>query len=142
MTQWKRSLLIRSRKGYRYDRGGSEASIRGRSGYRGIGRADQGRQRPRVEGSSPVRWNERSPGQIRVRDQDRTPAAPDIKRIIREMGRQEARPFGLKIDVKDAHRFIPTLLRATGICLVAAVSRAPQTTSARPALLACRGVAY
>ena len=44
---------------------------------------------------------------IRVRDQVRTPAAPDVKRYLRQISQQTAPPLGFKIDVKDAHRLIP-----------------------------------
>ena len=46
-------------------------------------------------------------GRIRVRDQDRTTAELDIKPIIREIDTQEARPFGVKMDVEDAHWHSP-----------------------------------
>ena len=44
---------------------------------------------------------------IRVRDQDRTPAAPDVRRLLRERAKASGCPFGLKIDVKHAHRLVP-----------------------------------
>ena len=34
-------------------------------------------------------------------------AEPDIKPIIREIDTQEARPFGVKMDVEDAHWHSP-----------------------------------
>ena len=42
-----------------------------------------------------------------VRDQDRSPAAPDIKRVLREMHQERLQHFGLKVDVKGAHRLVP-----------------------------------
>ena len=86
-----------------------DSVTRGQSGYRSVGvqiKDDKGPElkvRLLFDGTNGVPINER----IRVRDHDRTPAAPDIKRIIREIDRQQARPFGLKTDVKDAHRLIP-----------------------------------
>ena len=44
---------------------------------------------------------------IRVRDQDKGPAAPDVKRVLRQLASQPGRKFGFKVDVKDAHRLIP-----------------------------------
>ena len=44
---------------------------------------------------------------IRVRDQDRSPAAPDIKRVLRQLANHSGPKFGFKVDVKDAHRLIP-----------------------------------
>ena len=44
---------------------------------------------------------------IRVRDRDETPAAADIKRIIREAARGGLQFRGLVVDVKGAHRLIP-----------------------------------
>ena len=44
---------------------------------------------------------------IRVRDQDRAPAAPDLKRVLRQLANQEGPKFGFKVDVSDAHRLIP-----------------------------------
>ena len=44
---------------------------------------------------------------IRARDQDRSPAAPDLKRVLRCLASQSGPMFGFKVDVKDAHRFIP-----------------------------------
>ena len=44
---------------------------------------------------------------IRVRDQDRGPAAPDIKRVLIQQASQSGPKFGFKLDVKDAHRLIP-----------------------------------
>ena len=44
---------------------------------------------------------------IRVRDQDRAPAAPDLKRVLRELASQAGAKFGFKVDVTDAHRLIP-----------------------------------
>ena len=37
-------------------------------------------------------------GKIRVRDQDRTPCAPDIKRVLREIASDGGWPFGFKAD--------------------------------------------
>ncbi len=45
-------------------------------------------------------------GRIRVRDQEQTPGAPDIKCYQREQARQEHGTWGLTIDVKDAHRTV------------------------------------
>ena len=59
---------------------------------------------------------------IRVRDQDRSPAAPDVKRVLRQLAKQQGRKFGFKVDVKDAHRLIPVspldwhLLACRGTC--------------------------
>ena len=44
---------------------------------------------------------------IRVRDPERSPAAPDVKRVLRQRAKQPGRKFGFKVDVKDAHRLIP-----------------------------------
>ena len=44
---------------------------------------------------------------IRVRDQDRSPAAPDIKRVLRQLANHNGPKFGSKVDVKDAQRLIP-----------------------------------
>ena len=44
---------------------------------------------------------------IRVRDQDKSPAAQDIKRFLRELAERPCPKFGFKVDVKDAHRLIP-----------------------------------
>ena len=44
---------------------------------------------------------------IRVRDQDKSPAAQDIKRVLRELAEHSGPKFGFKVDVKDAHRLIP-----------------------------------
>ena len=44
---------------------------------------------------------------IRVRDQDKSPAAQDIKRVLRELAESHGPKFGFKVDVKDAHRLIP-----------------------------------
>ena len=44
---------------------------------------------------------------IRVRDQDKAPAAPDIKHVLRQLAQRPGRKFGFKVDVKDAHRLIP-----------------------------------
>ena len=41
------------------------------------------------------------------RDQDRSPAAPDIKRVIRQLADHVGPKFGFKVDVKDAHRLVP-----------------------------------
>ena len=41
---------------------------------------------------------------IRLRDQERSPIAPDIKRVMREKARIGERPFALTADVKEAHR--------------------------------------
>ena len=59
---------------------------------------------------------------IRVRDQDRSPAAPDVKRVLRQLAKQPGRKFGFKVDVRDAHRLIPVspqdwhLLACWGTC--------------------------
>ena len=44
---------------------------------------------------------------VRVRDQDRGPAAQDVKRVLRELASRPRRKFGFKVNVKDAHRLIP-----------------------------------
>ena len=44
---------------------------------------------------------------IRVRDQDRAPAAPDLKRVLRQLASHVGPKFGFKVDVTDAHRLIP-----------------------------------
>ena len=44
---------------------------------------------------------------IRVRDQDKSPAAQDIKRVLRELAESHGPKFGFKVDVKGAHRLIP-----------------------------------
>ena len=44
---------------------------------------------------------------VPVRDQDRAPAAPDLKRVLRQLANQEGPKFGFKVDVSDAHRLIP-----------------------------------
>ena len=36
------------------------------------------------------------------RDQDRSPAAPDVKRVIRQLADHVGPKFGFKVDVKDA----------------------------------------
>ena len=45
---------------------------------------------------------------IRVRDQERSPTAADIKRILREKSRTGLRTFALTADVAEAHRQVPT----------------------------------
>ncbi len=44
---------------------------------------------------------------IRVRDKDRGPSAPDIKRLLRAQADRQHRTLGLAIDVADAHRMVP-----------------------------------
>ena len=44
---------------------------------------------------------------IRVRDQDKGLAAPDVKCVLRQFASQPGRKFGFKVDVTDAHRLIP-----------------------------------
>ncbi len=44
---------------------------------------------------------------IRVRDKDRGPSAPDIKRLLRAQAERRHRTRGLAIDVADAHRMVP-----------------------------------
>ena len=44
---------------------------------------------------------------IRVRDQERSPIAADIKRILREKNRAGLRTFALTADVAEAHRQVP-----------------------------------
>ena len=44
---------------------------------------------------------------IRVRDRNETPAAADIKRILREAARGRLQFRGLVVDVQGAHRLIP-----------------------------------
>ena len=44
---------------------------------------------------------------IRVRDQERSPIAADIKRILREKSRTGLRTFALTADVAEAHRQVP-----------------------------------
>ena len=44
---------------------------------------------------------------IRVRDQDKAPAAPDVKHVVRQLAQRAGRKCGFKVDVKDAHRLIP-----------------------------------
>ena len=57
-----------------------------------------------------------------VRDQDRSPAAPDVKRVLQQLATQPGRKFGFKVDVKDAHRLVPVspqdwhLLACRGTC--------------------------
>ena len=59
---------------------------------------------------------------IRVRNQDRSPAAPDVKRVLWQLANQPGRKFGFQIDVKEAHRLIPVcpqdwhLLGCRGTC--------------------------
>ncbi len=43
---------------------------------------------------------------IRVRDQEQTPGAPDIKRYQREQARELFPTLGLTVDVRDAHRTV------------------------------------
>ena len=60
---------------------------------------------PRVlfDGTHGVRINK----DIRVRDQDRGPAAPDLRRFLRELARVGGPFFALTADVKDAHILVP-----------------------------------
>ena len=44
---------------------------------------------------------------IRVRDRDQMPAAPDIKRVLRQVHAEGGVPVGVKLDIKGAHRLIP-----------------------------------
>ena len=44
---------------------------------------------------------------IRVRDQEAGPAAPDIKRVLREISHDSEQYLGLIVDVMGAHRLIP-----------------------------------
>ena len=44
---------------------------------------------------------------IRVRDQDRSPTAPDIKRVLRQLADHAGPKFGIKVGVKDAHLLDP-----------------------------------
>ena len=44
---------------------------------------------------------------IRARDQDKSPAAQDIKRFLHELADHSGPKFGFKVDVKDAHRLVP-----------------------------------
>ena len=44
---------------------------------------------------------------IKVRDQDKGPAAPDVKRVLRQLASQLESQFGFRLDVKDAHWLIP-----------------------------------
>ena len=46
-------------------------------------------------------------GKIRVRDHDRTPCAPDIKRVLHEIASGGGWSSGLKPEASDAHRTIP-----------------------------------
>jgi len=43
---------------------------------------------------------------IKVRDQERFPGAPDLKRVLREQAAAGLPTFGITIDVKDAHRCV------------------------------------
>ncbi len=54
------------------------------------------------DGTTEVGINER----IRVRDQDRGPGAPDIKRVQRAQAEEKFPTWGITIDIKDAHRTI------------------------------------
>ena len=42
-----------------------------------------------------------------MRDQDKSPAAPDVKRVLRELASEAGPKFGFKVDIKDAHRLVP-----------------------------------
>ena len=44
---------------------------------------------------------------IRVRDQERSPIAADIKRLLREKAKMAERTFALTADVAEAHRQVP-----------------------------------
>ena len=44
---------------------------------------------------------------IQVRDQDKAPAAPDVKHVLRQLAQRPGRKFGFKVDVKHAHCLIP-----------------------------------
>ena len=67
---------------------------------------------------------------IRVRDQDRSPAAPDLKRVLRQLANNSGPKFGLKVDVKDAHRLVP-INPVNGICWRVVVRLAKKCTSTR-----------
>ena len=47
------------------------------------------------------------PRKLRVRDQDKSPAAQDIKRVLRQLAERPGPKFGFKVDVQGAHRLIP-----------------------------------
>ncbi len=55
-----------------------------------------------MDGTYGVHVNDR----IRVRDKDRGPGAPDIKRLLRAQSRRSRPTLGLAVDVADAHRLI------------------------------------
>ena len=42
-----------------------------------------------------------------LRDRERAPAAPDLKRLMREKAKTGEVTFGLTADVKEAHRQVP-----------------------------------
>ena len=44
---------------------------------------------------------------IKVRDLCNLPMAPDLKRVLREAASSRKPHFGMKVDVKEAHRHIP-----------------------------------
>ena len=50
-----------------------------------------------------------------LRDQERAPVAPDLKRLMRETAKAGEVTFGLTADVKEAHRQVPSI-RTTGTC--------------------------
>ena len=54
------------------------------------------------DGTNKVPGNDR----IKVRDQEKTPCAPDIKRQLRAQSRYGTKAFGLTADVKEAHRIV------------------------------------
>ena len=55
------------------------------------------------DGTNGIRVNRRT----RLRDQERSPTAPDIKRVMREKASIGERSFALTADLKEAHRQVP-----------------------------------
>ena len=67
------------------------------------GEGENLRIRLQYDGSHGVPVNDN----IRVRDRDQVPAAPDIKRVLRQVHVEGGVPVGVKLDVIGAHHLVP-----------------------------------
>ena len=95
------------------DRSRSSKAVREQTGCRVSGSPVEkwSRRTQRPRGETVVRRHARcvpANSSIRVRDQDKGPAAPDVQLVLRQLASKLGRKFGFKVDVKDAHRLIPT----------------------------------